>query len=181
MKLFIGLGNPGVEYAKTRHNIGFMLVKKIAQQLNFHKKFNCLICIMDNVILTMPQTYMNNSGEVIGRISRFYKININNIYVSHDDIDLALGKIKIKIGGSSGGHNGLKSIDQYIGSNYMRIRLGVGRPQYGNVSDYVLQNFKEDEISLIDKMLNFITNNFDDLIKCDHSTDSINRLLNKYS
>jgi len=181
MRLFIGLGNPGIEYMRTRHNIGFMLVEKIAEKINFHKKSNSFISMMDGVILAMPQTYMNKSGEAIGQIARFYKIDITNIYVAHDDIDLELGKIKIKIGGGSGGHNGLKSIDQHIGPNYMRIRLGIGRPQYGNVSDYVLQNFKENEVYLVEKMLNFIKNNFDDLIKCDHITDRIGHLLNKYS
>jgi PTH1 family peptidyl-tRNA hydrolase len=181
MKLFVGLGNPGVEYIKTRHNIGAVLVEKIAQNLHFQKKFNSLICVNNGMILAMPQTYMNRSGEAIEQICRFYKLNLANIYVAHDDIDLQLGKIKIKIGGGSGGHNGLKSIDQHIGANYIRIRLGVGRPQYGNVADYVLQNFRQDELSLVEKMLDFISNNIEELMKVDDKSDTISRILSKYS
>lgn len=181
MKLFIGLGNPGVEYIKTRHNIGFMLVEKIGQKFHFEKKFNALIYLTNNMILAKPQTYMNKSGEAIERICKFYKINLNNIYVVHDDIDLELGRIKIKIGGGSGGHNGLKSIDQHIGSNYIRIRLGIGRPQYGNVAHYVLENFRQNELSLIEKMLNFISSNIEDLMKSECTPDLISRFLSKYS
>ena len=180
MKLFIGLGNPGIEYMKTRHNIGFMLIEKIAQKLHFQKKFNSLFCLANGMILAMPQTYMNKSCEAIARICRFYKINLDDVYVAYDDIDLELGKIKIKIGGGSGGHNGLKSIDQHIGPNYMRIRLGVDRPQYGNIADYVLQNFRQDELPLVEKMLNFISSNSEDLMKSDNTPDAINRFINRY-
>lgn len=180
MKLLVGLGNPGTEYEKTRHNIGFMLIEKIALGLSFQKKFNSIYTINNGLILAMPQTYMNKSGESIQQIMRFYKIPIESLYVVHDDIDLELGKIKIKIGGGNGGHNGLKSIDQHIGANYVRIRLGIGRPQYGNVSDYVLQNFRQDELSLVNKMINFMSENIDNLLDQKFSMDLVSSLLSKY-
>ena len=180
MKLLVGLGNPGPEYEKTRHNIGFMFIEKLAAGSSFQKKFNCLYTTINGLIMAMPQTYMNKSGEALQQIMKFYKIPLENLYVVHDDIDLELGKIKIKIGGGNGGHNGLKSIDQHLGANYMRVRLGVGRPQYGNVSDYVLQNFRQDELPLVEKMINFVSDNISDLIKNNASQDDIGRLLNRY-
>jgi len=180
MKLLVGLGNPGVKYEKTRHNIGFMFIEKITNKMPFQKKFNVLYRLQDKLILVMPQTYMNNSGEAIGQIMRFYKIPIKHLYEIHDDIDLRLGQIKIKIGGGNGGHNGLKSIDKHIGVNYMRIRLGVGRPENGNVADYVLQNFQQDELLLVEKMLNFINLNLQALTQDNISQDEIGKLINQY-
>lgn len=180
MKLLVGLGNPGIQYERTRHNIGFMFIEKFSNGLSFQKKFNALYRIQDELILVMPQTYMNKSGEAVQQIMRFYKIPIKNLYVIHDDIDLQLGKIKVKIGGGNSGHNGLRSIDQHIGSNYMRIRLGVGRPENCNVSDYVLHNFRQDELLLVGKMINFIGDNISDLLKDNILQDDIGKLMNHY-
>ncbi len=180
MNLLVGLGNPGDQYSKTRHNIGFMVIEKMTRRVQLQKKFSSFYTIHDGIILVMPQIYMNKSGESVGQISRFYKIPTTNIFVIHDDIDLKLGKIKVKIGGGNGGHNGLKSIDQHIGSNYIRIRLGVDRPYYEDVADYVLQNFKQDELPLVEKMINFVIENISDLIKNNISQDEIGKFLGKY-
>jgi len=180
MKLLVGLGNPGAQYSKTRHNIGFMLIENIVGKLHMEKKFNCLYGNIGNILFAMPQTYMNRSGDAVQQIMNFYKISINDLIVVHDDIDLELGRIKVKIGGGNGGHNGLKSIDQNVGINYLRIRLGVGRPQYCDVASYVLQNFRQEELSIVDKMLGFISANLGDLTKDNLSQNEINIFLNKY-
>jgi PTH1 family peptidyl-tRNA hydrolase len=180
MKLLVGLGNPGFEYSKTRHNIGFMVTNKIIQETKVNKKFNCIVGNIGNLVIAMAQTYMNRSGEAIGQVMRFYKINIDNLIVVHDDIDLELGKIKIKRGGGNGGHNGLKSIDQNVGNNYLRIRLGVGRPSHGNVSNYVLEKFTIEELPRVEKMIKFTIENLDKLTIDNLSQNDIGKLLNDY-
>ena len=145
MYLFAGLGNIGKEYESTRHNLGFICVDKIIEKYGYKDKkdkFNATIfsTVIDEkiVLIVKPNTYMNRSGIAISQIKSFYKIPLENIFVFHDDLDLSLGKIKFKIGGSSAGHNGLKSIDQFIGNNYARIRLGIGRPNNKNdIVDFV--------------------------------------------
>lgn len=156
--VLVGLGNPGQQYALNRHNIGFMAIDSIAQQHEFpefKKKFNSYFSEKTigsaKVILLKPQTFMNLSGKSIGQVMQFYKLKPEQIYVFHDELDLAPGRIRFKTGGGNSGHNGLKSIDSLIGTKYHRIRLGIGRPLLpGQVTSYVLSNFNnEDELWLI--------------------------------
>jgi PTH1 family peptidyl-tRNA hydrolase len=130
-RLIIGLGNPGEEYARTRHNVGFMAVDEIAARYNcpaWKKKFRGLVTSIDNFLLLKPQTFMNLSGESAAEALRFYQLAPGNVIVFHDDIDLLPGQVKIKQGGGAGGHNGLKSLDASIGADYWRVRIGIGRP-----------------------------------------------------
>jgi len=151
--LFVGLGNPGPSYSLNRHNIGFMAVDVMAQSYgaspwkNRFQGHTAEAQIGDNrVLLCKPLTYMNLSGRCIGEAMRFYKIPLDAIYVFHDDLDLEPGKVKLKKGGGTGGHNGLASLDQYIGRDYWRVRLGIGHPGHKEgVTPYVLGNFSRQE------------------------------------
>ena len=155
--LIVGLGNPGPEYASTRHNIGAMAVDAIASVVHappWQRKFKGKIATasLDGhaFLLLKPKTFMNLSGEAVGDAVRFYKLSAADVIVFHDDIDLQPSQVKVKQGGGNAGHNGLKSIDAHIGPDYWRVRLGIGHP--GNpeeVSDYVLHDFsKADKIWL---------------------------------
>ena len=173
MFLICGLGNPGKEYINTRHNIGFNLVDRLSSFYNFYSfkkdsKKEVLRGLIDNNLcfLMKPLTFMNLSGQPIQEIISFYKIKKNKIYIIHDDLDLELGKVKLKFGGGNGGHNGLSSIDKMIGNNYHRIRIGIDHPGKKHlVSNYVLNKFSNDELDLIDHRLNKITSNFDILLE----------------
>lgn len=155
MKLIVGLGNPGKEYEKTRHNIGFEIVDIFAKEHNFplfKEKFKGLISEKtiagEKVILLKPQTYMNLSGDSVVQVVNFYKIDVkNDMVVVFDDMDLPLGKLRIKINGSSGGHNGIKSIISHLGSDFYRLKFGIGRAKEKNENiNFVLGRFsKEDE------------------------------------
>ncbi len=161
--LIVGLGNPGRQYAATRHNVGFMAVQAMASQYGLtwseSTKLSCEIACgtvkSRKVFLIKPTTYMNLSGKAVQAVMAYYKIKLENLHVIHDDIDLELGKVKFKTGGGSGGHNGLKSIDQSIGNNYHRARLGVGRPANDSmeVSDYVLAPFARSEQVVIEEAI----------------------------
>lgn len=136
MWLIVGLGNPGREYENSRHNIGFMVVDALARRhraASFSSKFKGELaqCSLggSSAVLLKPQTYMNLSGQSVQPAMAFYKIPLENIVVVHDDLDLELGQIKLKRGGSAGGHNGLKSIDGQIGPDYLRVRAGIGHPR----------------------------------------------------
>ena len=168
MFLICGLGNPGKKYFKTRHNVGFVLIEELISNYNFVtvKKDNKKELYKGYIgkkkcILIKPLTFMNLSGSVVLEILNFYKIRNFNLYVIHDDLDLKTAKIKIKIGGGSGGHNGLESIDNYIGKQYHRIRIGIDHPGNKNlVSRYVLNKFSKIEKILIDNKLNIVTKYF---------------------
>ena len=150
MKLIVGLGNPGSKYKKTWHNIGFLAIDNIANVFNFdnfksEKKFKSEITTgtigETKIVLVRPQTYMNNSGEAVGAVAKYYKINSKDIIVIHDDIDLPLGRIKIIGDSSAGGHNGIKSIIQHIKTkDFARIKIGVATPKKDKMdsADYVL-------------------------------------------
>ena len=160
MKLFVGLGNPGERYKLTRHNVGFMVLDKLLQKSTvegwdkkFDSFFNKIIIDQKSIILLKPLTFMNVSGHAVQKVKNFYGIDPNNIVIIHDDIDLELGKIKLKKGGGDGGHNGLKSIIKLIGSEFNRIRIGIGRPEKISVSSYVLNNFREEEVPLLKKII----------------------------
>ena len=152
MKFIVGLGNIGDKYKLNRHNVGFLAVDYLldefsASKISFSK--GDLFKAQDFLFLK-PSTFMNNSGESVVLVKNFYKIDNENIIVIHDDIDLKLGALKFKRGGSSGGHNGLKSIDKHIGNDYYRIRIGVGRPEKKEeVVNYVLSDFSKDELECI--------------------------------
>lgn len=177
MHLLIGLGNPGKKYALNRHNIGFMAMDTLAGAYEFpseKQKFSGLLTegiIGDaKTLLFKPQKYMNLSGESVGELTRFHKIPLSHVIVFHDELDLPLGKIRVKRGGGAGGHNGLKSLDQHIGADYLRVRIGIGHP--GNkdmVSDYVLSNFDKHEIESAIQILSSITIHMPVLLKGDEA------------
>ncbi|MCJ8324446.1 MAG: aminoacyl-tRNA hydrolase [Rhizobiales bacterium] len=149
MRLIVGLGNPGSEYALNRHNVGFMAVDEIVRRHNFapyKQKFSALVSDgrlgTEKVLIIKPQTFMNLSGQAVGEAMRFYKLEADDVIVLYDEIDLAPAKFRVKFGGGVAGHNGLKSLTQHIGNEYHRVRIGVGRPvQKNQVAHYVLGNF----------------------------------------
>jgi PTH1 family peptidyl-tRNA hydrolase len=153
MLLFVGLGNPGKSYAGNRHNIGFMAVDEIARTHNFppfRAKFQGLASEgavgSERVILLKPTTYMNESGRSVGEATKFYKIALKDIIVFHDELDLAAGKLRVKIGGGNAGHNGLRSITAHLGNDYKRVRLGIGHPgDKALVHNHVLSDFAKSE------------------------------------
>lgn len=158
MFLIVGLGNPGIEYAETRHNVGFMTVDALAGAYGFgpfRQKFDGLVAEGriggEKIYLLKPQTYMNLSGNSVVKAAHFYKILPQNIIVIHDDMDLPVGKVKAKLGGGAGGHNGLKSIDAAVTPGYNRIRIGVGHPQGGGeaVVNHVLSRFSKADAELL--------------------------------
>jgi peptidyl-tRNA hydrolase, PTH1 family len=163
--LLIGLGNPGKDYAGNRHNVGFMAVEAIAKRCKFSawsKKFRGQLAEgkigEEKIFLLKPQTYMNLSGESAAECARFYKIPAEHIIAVHDELDLPLGKLRVKRGGGNGGHNGLRSLDQYLGENYLRVRVGIGHPgDKDAVTQYVLENFKKDEWPVTEMMVNEIS------------------------
>lgn len=168
MFLIVGLGNPGIQYENTRHNVGFMAVDEISHRHNLifssKSKYKAEVASgrldRHDVVLCKPMTFMNLSGESVQKIAQFYKIPSENIIVLHDEIDLAVAKIKYKLGGGHAGHNGLRSIESCIGTrNFHRIRIGVGRPldDRFEVADYVLGKFTTSDMQLIDPKLQDIS------------------------
>lgn len=161
--MLVGLGNPGSNYEKTRHNAGFMAIDKfckIHNVTNFKSKFNALVadCTLGNkkILIVKPQTYMNNSGQAVGKISRFYKIPPENTLVVFDDISFPVGVLRIRRKGSAGGHNGIKSIISCLSSeNFPRIKIGVGdKPnENADLKNHVLSNFKPDDLKKLDEHL----------------------------
>lgn len=159
MKLIIGLGNPGKEYEKTRHNTGFMVIDKLADKLGVsieQNKFKGLYTKLkykgEDVILLKPQTYMNLSGESVRQVMDFFKIKQEDILVIYDDMDMPVGKLRLRQTGSAGGHNGMKNIILHTGSqNFNRVRVGIGRHPYMKVVDYVLSKFTQDEMIDMEK------------------------------
>ncbi len=154
MHLIVGLGNPGKEYRLTRHNIGFMvvdeLIHRLAPSLLRKTSFKGELYRYEEILFLKPLTYMNRSGESVAAVKNFYKIPTENVIVIHDDLDLALGALRYKRGGSSGGHNGLRSIDSAIGREYVRVRFGIGRPaSKEDVIGYVLSDFTPSELACI--------------------------------
>ncbi|MGA2524996.1 MAG: aminoacyl-tRNA hydrolase [Smithellaceae bacterium] len=158
MYLIFGLGNPGNRYRLTRHNIGFMVLEKLAAGLEIdlkQKSFNALWgkgkIAGKNVLLAMPQTYMNLSGNAVRELLAFFKADINNLIVVHDDLDLPLGTIRLKTGGGNAGHKGLESIVENLGSSdFMRVRIGIGRPaDKARIESYVLEQFERKEEAIV--------------------------------
>jgi PTH1 family peptidyl-tRNA hydrolase len=163
LHLIVGLGNPGAQYARTRHNAGFLLVEKLAERWRanwvLEKKFNARVARTESsaarTILCQPQTYMNSSGETVGALSAFYRIAHSRLLVAVDDADLPFGAIRLKPNGSSGGHHGLESIETHLGTrDYPRLRIGIGRTDGAReITNYVLGRFSAGEAALADKIL----------------------------
>lgn len=161
MKLIVGLGNPGAQYDKTRHNIGFQILDLIQtqfqKQFTFNSKFECFELKEkinnENFIFIKPTTYMNFSGNALIKVKNYFKVDTADILVIVDDINLPLGSVRIRESGSAGGHNGLKSIEAVLGTNqYKRIKIGCGKPNVGvDLKDYVLANFSKAEQDILTK------------------------------
>lgn len=164
MFLLAGLGNPGPRYAKNRHNIGYMAVDEIVRRHGFgpwRLRFQAQVSegrIDDRKVLCLkPETFMNLSGQAVGEALRFYKLEPSQLFVLHDEIDLAPGKVRVKRGGGHGGHNGLRSIDSHIGKDYWRVRLGVGHPGDKDlVQGYVLRDFPKADMTWVEKLTDVV-------------------------
>ena len=173
MILFVGLCNPTPDSENNRHNIGFKMIDSINKKFNLSKqkpKFKGLLTtgnIGDKKVYAIkPLTFMNNSGICIRELIEYFKIDAEDVVVFHDDLDIEFGKIKAKFGGSSAGHNGIASIDKFIGKEYSRVRIGIGKPKNDmEIADYVLQNFNDDESIGIEKTLNNITESISILVE----------------
>lgn len=162
MKMFVGLGNPGTKYQHNRHNVGFMIIDKLADDYGFDSwksKSGAQIATgrigMTKILAVKPQSFMNKSGLPVSELARFYKIENQDIYVFHDEIDLGEGRLRVKQGGGHGGHNGLRDIDRHMGKDYWRVRIGVGRPlTKEDVHKWVLNDFsRHDKDSWLTAML----------------------------
>ena len=173
MLLFVGLGNPTPDSENNRHNVGFKIIDTMNKKFNLSKqkpKFKGLLTTgnigNEKVYAIKPLTFMNNSGICIRELIEYFKIDAGNVIVFHDDLDVEFGKIKAKFGGSSAGHNGIASIDKFIGKDYSRVRIGIGKPKNNvDVADYVLQNFDEDETLSIEKISKDITDSITILVE----------------
>ena len=173
MLLFVGLGNPTPDSEHNRHNVGFKIIDSINKKFSLSKqkpKFKGLLTTGNvanqKVYAIKPLTFMNNSGICIRELIEYFKIDAQDVMVFHDDLDIEFGKIKAKFGGSSAGHNGIESIDKFIGKDYSRIRIGIGKPKKNiETADYVLQNFDEDETAEIEKISNNINESISILIE----------------
>lgn len=160
IKLVVGLGNPGLEHEFNRHNIGWLALDqlsffdKLTWKEKFKGRYSQLNLLGENRYFLKPDTYMNLSGESVQKLISFFKIQVEEILVVHDELDLKFGEVAFKKGGGLAGHNGLKSIAQLVGSqNFLRFRMGIGRPKHGNVASYVLSNFSNDEEISLEKYL----------------------------
>ena len=184
MLLLVGLGNPGPNSENNRHNIGFKIIDAINQHFKLSKqkpKFKGLLTTGNieeqKVYAIKPLTFMNNSGTAIKELIDYFKIDAKHVIVFHDDLDIDFGKIKAKFGGSSAGHNGIESIDKFIGKDYSRVRIGIGRPNTKtDVSEHVLKDFNEDEMLHLEKTTDNIINSISMLIdkKLDLFSSTVN-------
>jgi len=175
MLLLVGLGNPSPNNTNNRHNVGFFVIDEINKKFKLSKqkpKFKGLLTTGNinekKVYAIKPLTFMNSSGICIKELIEYFKIEVKDVFVFHDDMDIDLGKIKVKFGGSSAGHNGIESIDDNIGKNYSRIRIGIGRPKNNSTgADYVLDNFSNDEKDDVQAITTSITESLSILIDKD--------------
>jgi PTH1 family peptidyl-tRNA hydrolase len=162
MRLIVGLGNPGAKYARNRHNIGFMAVDAIhghhpsfsPWRSRFQAEVSEGTLNGEKVLLMKPQTFMNESGRAVGEAARFFKLSPSDVTVLYDELDLAPGKVRVKTGGGSGGHNGIKSIDAHLGKDYVRVRMGIGHPGHKDrVTGHVLGDFSKADRDWLDPLL----------------------------
>ena len=166
MQIWVGLGNPGTQYALHRHNVGFMAADIIAETHDFgpwQKKFRSLLSEgrigRERVLLLKPQTFMNDSGDAVQQALHFYKLDLDRLTVFHDELDLAPFKVKVKVGGGTAGHNGLRSLDAHLGSEFRRVRIGIGHPGPGRkdlVTPHVLGNYSKSEMDPLSNVLGAI-------------------------
>ena len=178
MILIAGLGNPGARYARNRHNIGFMAIEAIAREQRigpFRARFQGLVAegpvAGERVALLMPQTFMNDSGQSIGEALRFYKLDLKQLVVLHDELDLAPAKARVKMGGGNAGHNGLRSITAHVGNDYKRLRLGIGHPGAKElVHPYVLGDFSKAEMGWVEVLCEAVARNVETLVKGDDNS-----------
>lgn len=187
MKLIVGLGNPGLEYNNTRHNIGFMVLdnylnsNKDTSNLSWQKKFNSEYLTLkinnEKVFFVKPLTYMNLSGKAISEFVNYYKLKIEDILVIHDDLDLPIGVFRLKKDSSSGGHNGIKSIINCLGTNsFARLKIGISSNKNMDTKDYVLGTFSEEERNKIKDLSKTLNNIINDFLQ-----EDISKLMNKYN
>ncbi|WP_295417874.1 aminoacyl-tRNA hydrolase [Sulfurovum sp.] len=181
MTLFVGLGNPGSQYENTRHNIGFKVIDKLVDDFSARDisktSFHGELYRSANSLFLKPTTFMNLSGKSLQAVKNFFKIELEDIIVIHDDIDLPFGAVRFKKGGGHGGHNGLRSIDGHIGKEYLRVRVGVGKPEYkSQVSDYVLHDFNDDEKEVLDRLIDHVAKACKAL-----ASEALNEVKSKYS
>jgi PTH1 family peptidyl-tRNA hydrolase len=178
MWLLVGLGNPGDQYKNNRHNIGFMAIDAIAEQFSFpafKSKFQGVLAEGtvhgSKAILLKPQTYMNESGQSVGKTASFYKIDPSRIVIFHDELDLEPARLRVKVGGGVAGHNGLKSIQAHLGTpEFIRVRLGIGHPgDKDRVSDYVLSNFAKTDHAWVSALNSSIAKHLELLLKGDQN------------
>lgn len=177
MQLIVGLGNPGAKYARNRHNIGFMALDRVAEDHGFSawkSKFQGQISEGNlagvKTVLLKPETFMNLSGQSVGEAMRFFKLTPADVTVFHDEIDLAPGKLRVKQGGGHAGHNGLRSLHQHVGSEYHRVRMGIGHPGHKDaVPSYVLRDFAKSDQDWLDDMLRGISDGVTHLAESDWS------------
>ncbi|HKJ74022.1 MAG TPA: aminoacyl-tRNA hydrolase [Alphaproteobacteria bacterium] len=175
MWIFVGLGNPGKEYAGNRHNVGFMAVDQIVRRQNlppYRKRFNAYVSEGviggEKVLIVRPQTYMNNSGQAVSEAARFYKIPAEQVVVFYDELDLEPSKVRVKVGGGSAGHNGIRSIDAHIGNGFKRVRIGIGHPGHKElVHRYVLHDFAKADLEWLEPLLDAIADASGDLVRGD--------------
>jgi PTH1 family peptidyl-tRNA hydrolase len=183
-KLIVGLGNPGIKYARNRHNVGFMVLSHLARRAHteFHRqRFSAQLAEIkienERVLLVKPQTYMNLSGSAVGKLAAFYRLPRTNVMVAYDDLDLPLGKIRLRAHGSSGGHHGMESIIRALGgSDIPRLRIGIGRPDPKQAIGHVLGNFSEGEQSILDDVLRRATDALHAWVK-----DGIVKAMNQFN
>ena len=167
MLLFVGLGNPGSSYVGHRHNIGFMAVQAIAKHHNiapWRRRFQGVAVEGtiggEKVLLLLPGTYMNESGRAVAEAAHFYKVDGGGVVVFHDEAELPPGKVRVKKGGGNAGHNGLRSISEHIGNDYIRVRLGVGHPGSKELMErYVLQDFTKEERPMVETLCDIVAEN----------------------
>jgi len=175
MLLLVGLGNPNPNNSNNRHNVGFLVIDEINKKFKLSKqkpKFKGLLTTGNineqKVYAIKPLTFMNSSGVCIKELIEYFKIDVKNVFVFHDDMDIDLGKIKVKFGGSSAGHNGIESIDKNIGKNYSRVRIGIGRPKNNSTgADHVLDNFSNEEMDNVQSITKNIIESLSILINRD--------------
>ena len=175
MLLLVGLGNPNPNNSNNRHNVGFVVIDAINAKFKLSKqkpKFKGLLTTgkidEQKIFAIKPLTFMNSSGICIKEIIEYFKINANDVFVFHDDMDIDIGKVKVKFGGGNAGHNGIESIDKNIGKNYSRIRIGIGRPKNNSTGvDHVLDNFSSEETQSVEKVTRNIIESLSILIKKD--------------
>jgi peptidyl-tRNA hydrolase, PTH1 family len=161
VRLLVGLGNPGTKYERTRHNVGFRIARQAAERLGIALEQNRWHAVLgtgrvkgEQIAVMLPQTYMNASGESVGHAVRFWKVEPDALVVAHDELDLDLGRLQVKVGGGDGGHNGLKSLRQHLGPDFLRVRFGIGRPPPGwDPADFVLAKFWPEEEPAVEQLV----------------------------